>query len=184
MRKCDRREDRQQEVGGSVAWITNEMDRILRTRDTKLLPWRYSIQVGSQEARRRCLAAWSSPPKTFSQVREVLTVIENKFKEAEYLNRDKKQKTFPGVEFLPSVQQIEEAKKPAPKKETGYKKITLGQPAFNRKTRANNEYIKDMAAKQGSPSKTPKSSRSSSASKNSPPFKKPKEIKKPAPKRR
>ena len=114
----------------------------------------------------RFLVPYLGANKTFAQVRDVLNVIENKFDEAEYLNRDKKQKTFPGVEFLPSLQQVQEAKKPAPKKETGYKKITLDQPAFNRKTRANNEYIKEMAVKKGSPSKTPKGSRSSSASKN------------------
>ena len=94
----------------------------------------------------RFLVPYLGANKSFAQVRAVLIIIKNKFEEAEYMNRSKKQKTFPGVEFLPSVQQVKETKKPTPKKETGYKKITLDQPAFNRKTRANNDYIKEMAA--------------------------------------
>ena len=111
----------------------------------------------------RFLVPYLGANKSFAQIRAVLTVIANKFDEAEYKNRDVKHKTFPGVEFLPYLQQAKEAKKPTPKKETGYKKITLDQ--FKRKTHANTEYIKKMAAKKGSPSKTSKSSRSPSASK-------------------
>ncbi|KAM0798986.1 hypothetical protein BDR22DRAFT_347971 [Usnea florida] len=115
----------------------------------------------------RFLVPYLGANKSFAQIRDVLNVIENKFEEAEYKNRDVKHKTFPGVEFLPYVQQVKEAKKPTPKKESGYKKITLGhQSVFNRKTRANTNYIKEMAAKTGSPSKTLKTSRSRSASKN------------------
>ena len=69
-------------------------------------------------------------------------------KQAEYRDREKKFKAFPDVEFLPNVAKAKVVKKPAPKQgELGYKKITLDQPAFKRKTRANNEIIKDMAAK-------------------------------------
>lgn len=98
--------------------------------------------------------------KTFAQVREVLEVIARKFNEPAYLNRDKKLKLFPGVEFLPCVRKAKEVKKPAVKKgEVGYKKITLDQPAFKRKTRTNNGIIKDMALKKGeTPNGTPKSS--------------------------
>lgn len=86
--------------------------------------------------------------KTFAQIRQVLQVIEHKFNEAEYRNREKKSKMFPGVEFLPIVHKAKVIKKPALKKgEVAYKKITLDQPAFNRKTRANS-LIKSMAAKQ------------------------------------
>lgn len=111
----------------------------------------------------RFLVPYLGPNKTFAQIREVLNVIERKFNEAEYRNRDKKLKTFPGVEFLPTVQKAKEVKKPAAKKgEIGYKKITLDQPAFSRKTRANMQVIKDMAAKNGEGSNTPKSSRAAS----------------------
>ena len=86
--------------------------------------------------------------KTYAQVRQVLDLIERKFNEPEYCDREKKFKTFPGVEFLPNVTKAKQVKKPAPKKgEVGYKKITLDQPAFKRKTRVNSEIIKDMEAK-------------------------------------
>ena len=111
----------------------------------------------------RFLVPYLGANKSFAQIRDVLTVIENKFKEAEYMNRKVKHKTFPGVEFLPCVQQVKEAKKPTPKKGTGYKKITLDQAV--RKTDVNKKYIREMAAKKGLPSKTPKTSRSPSASK-------------------
>ncbi len=46
------------------------------------------------------------------------------------------------------VRRAKEAKKPAAKKgQVTYKKITLDQPQFKSKNRANNEYIKIMAAK-------------------------------------
>ena len=97
--------------------------------------------------------------KTFAHVRQVLEVIDDKFNEAEYRKRDKKLKMFPGVEFLPVVQKAKEDQKPAVKKgETTYKKITLDQPAFNRKNRANTEYIKEMATKEREAFNTPKSS--------------------------
>ena len=97
--------------------------------------------------------------KTFAQVREVLKVIADEFDGTEYRNRDKKLKLFPGVEFLPFIQKPKEVKKPAIKKSgIGYKKITLDQPAFKRKTHVNNEILKDMAAKKGEASNTPKSS--------------------------
>ena len=86
--------------------------------------------------------------KTYTQVRQVLDLIERKFNEEDYRNREKKLKTFPGVEFLPNVAKAKAVKKPAPKKgDAGYKKITLDQPAFKRKTRVNSEIIKDMEAK-------------------------------------
>lgn len=104
----------------------------------------------------RFLVPFLGPNKTFAQVREVLKVIADKFDETEYRNRDKKLKTFPGVEFLPVIQKPKEVKKPAIKKGgIGYKKITLDQPAFKRKTNVNNEIIKNMPAKK---SNTPKSS--------------------------
>ena len=108
--------------------------------------------------------------KTFAEVRQVLDLIERKFNETEYRNRDKKYKTFPGVEFLPNVAQAKEAKKPAaPKRgEAGYKKITLDQAAFKRKTRVNKEIIADIAAKKGSASNTPRSSRTPSKKDKSP----------------
>lgn len=103
----------------------------------------------------RFLVPYLGPNKTFAQVREVLNIIGRKFNEPAYLNRDKKLKLFPGVEFLPCVQKAKEVKKPAVKKgEVGYKKITLDQAAFKRKTRTNNEIIKDMAAKKGEASNT------------------------------
>ena len=111
----------------------------------------------------RFLVPYLGANKSFAQIRAVLNVIANKFDEAEYKNREVKHKTFPGVEFLPYLRQAKEAKKPTPKKETGYKKITLDH--FRRKTHANTEYIRKMAAKKGSPAKTPKTSRSPSASK-------------------
>ena len=96
----------------------------------------------------RFLVPYLGSNKTFAQVREVLQVIERKFNEAEYRNRAKKSKTFPGVEFLPTIYKAKRVKNPAPKKgEIMYKKITLDQPIFNRKTRANANIIKHMAAK-------------------------------------
>ena len=108
--------------------------------------------------------------KTFAEVRQVLDLIERKFNETEYRNREKKFKTFPGVEFLPNVAKAKEAKKPAvPKKgENGYKKITLDQPAFKRKTRVNKEIIKDIAAKKSEASNTPRNSRTPSKKGKSP----------------
>ena len=82
----------------------------------------------------RFLLPYLGVNKTFTHVREVLEVIDGKFNEAEYRKRDKKLKMFPGVEFLPVVQKAKEDQKPAAKKgEITYKKITLDQPAFNRK---------------------------------------------------
>ncbi len=96
----------------------------------------------------RFLVPYLGANKTFAEVRQVLQVIERKFAEAEYVNRDKKLKSFPGVEFLPVVQRAKEVKKPAAKRgQVTYKKITLDQPQFKSKNRANNEYIKIMAAK-------------------------------------
>ena len=107
----------------------------------------------------RFLLPYVGGNKTFAQVRQVLDVIDAKFNEAEYRKRDKKLKMFPGVEFLPAVPKPKEDQKPAPKKgEITYKKITLDQPAFNRKNRANTEYIKEMAAKKREASNTPQSS--------------------------
>ena len=102
--------------------------------------------------------------KTFADVREVLTIILRKFDEEEYKRRDKKLKTFPGVEFLPAINTAKAVKKPAPTKkgETAYKKITLDQPAFKRKTRANAEYVKEQAMKKAEGSNIPKSSRTPS----------------------
>lgn len=98
----------------------------------------------------RFLIPYLGPNKTFAQIRQVLELIERKFKEAEYQTRDKKLKTFPGVEFLPIVQKAKEAKKPATKKkgEITYRKISLDQPAFRRKTLENKNIIKEMAAQQ------------------------------------
>ena len=107
----------------------------------------------------RFLLPYLGVNKTFAHVRQVLDVIDGKFNEAEYRKRDKKLKMFPGVEFLPVVQKAKEDQKPAAKKgEITYKKITLDQPAFNRKNRANTEYIKEMATKNREASNTPKSS--------------------------
>ena len=109
------------------------------------------------------------PNKSFAKVREVLDVIQRKFEEGEYEQRPKKMKTFPGVEFLPTIHKAKEAKKPAAKKgEITYKKITLDQPAFNRKTRANAQYIKEMAAKKSQSSKIPKRSGTASSKTKSP----------------
>ena len=95
----------------------------------------------------RFLVPYLGVSKTYAQVRQVLDLIERKFNEREYHDREKKLKTFPGVEFLPNVAKAKAVKKPAPKKgEVGYKKITLDQPAFKRKTRANSEIIKVMEA--------------------------------------
>ena len=88
----------------------------------------------------RFLLPYLGTNKTFAQVREVLNVIDRKFNEAEYRNRDKKLKIFPGIEFLPTRQKAKEVKKPIVKKgEVVYKKITLDKPAFIRKTRANSD---------------------------------------------
>ena len=108
----------------------------------------------------RFLVPYLGANKTFAKVREVLDVIQRKFDEEGYKKRDKKLKTFPGVEFLPTIQTAKEVKKPAPAKkgEVTYKKITLDQPAFTRKTRANAEYIKEKAIKKAEGSSTPKSS--------------------------
>lgn len=117
----------------------------------------------------RFLVPYLGSNKTFAHVREVLDVIEGKFNEDEYRNREKKPKTFPGVEFLPFVQKAKEVKKPAVKKgEIGYKKITLDQPAFSRKTRANSQFLKDMAAKKAEASNSRKSSATPSKKGKSP----------------
>ena len=102
--------------------------------------------------------------KTFADVRKVLDVIQHEFDSQGYKKRDKKLKMFPGVEFLPTVSTAKEVKKPAPtkKSDTGYKKITLDQPAFQRKTRANAEYVKEKAAQKAKSSNTPKGSRTPS----------------------
>ena len=97
----------------------------------------------------RFLLPYLGVNKTFAHVRQVLEVIDGKFNEPEYRKRDKKLKMFPGVEFLPVVQKAKEDQKPAAKKgEITYKKITLDQPAFNLKNRANTEYTKEMATKE------------------------------------
>ena len=117
----------------------------------------------------RFLLPYLGVNKTFAHVRQVLEVIDGKFNEAEYRKRDKKLKMFPGVEFLPVVQKAKEDQKPAAKKgEITYKKITLDQPTFNRKNRANTEYIKEMAAKKREASNTPKSSGSPCEKENYP----------------
>lgn len=117
----------------------------------------------------RFLVPFLGPNKTFAKVREVLAVIEREFDEAEYRRRDKKLKPFPGIEFLPTVQKVKVVKKPAAKKgELTYKKITLDQPAFNRKTRANAQYIREKAAKEAEASKTPKRSLTASEKDKSP----------------
>ena len=108
----------------------------------------------------RFLVPYLGSNKTFGQVRQVLDIIESKFNESDYRNREKKLKIFPGVEFLPGCQKAKEVKdkKPAGKRgEVTYKKITLDQPAFNRKTRVNQD-IKEMAAKHGQVLNTPKGS--------------------------
>ena len=106
----------------------------------------------------RFLIPYLGTNKTFVQVRRVLEVIQREFNEPEFLNRDKKLKTFPGVEFLPNIRKATEVKKPATKKgEITYKKITLDQPAFNRKTRANTEYLRELVAKKGEASNASKS---------------------------
>ena len=68
-----------------------------------------------------------SANKTFAKVREVLDVIRRNFDEEEHKNRDKRLKTFPSVEFLPTIYIATEVKKAAPAKkgEITYKKITL-----------------------------------------------------------
>ena len=43
---------------------------------------------------------------------------------------------------------------PATKGETAYEKITLDQPAFQRKTRANAEYVKEKAARKSEGSRS------------------------------
>ena len=108
----------------------------------------------------RFLVPYLGVNKTFTKVREVLDVIQRKFNEEEFNKRDKKSKLFPGVEFLPNIHKNKKPKKPAAKKgEITYKKITLDQPAFNRKTRLNAQYIKEKAAKKAEKSTTLKSSR-------------------------
>lgn len=108
--------------------------------------------------------------KSFAEVRQVLDLIERKFNETEYINREKKFKTFPGVEFLPNMAKAKEAKKPAvlKKGEAGYKKITLDQAAFKRKTHVNKEIIKDIAAKKSEASNSPRNSRTPSKKGKSP----------------
>lgn len=116
----------------------------------------------------RFLVPYLGLNKTFAHIRQVLVVIEGKFNEAEYRNRDRKLKTFPGIEFLPTIQKAQEAKKPAAKKgEVTYKKITVDQPAFRGKGAANREYIKQMAAKKREASNTPESSGTSSKKRKS-----------------
>ena len=116
------------------------------------------------------LVPYLGAKKTFAKVREVLDVIQRKFDEEEYKNRDKKQKTFPGVEFLPTISTAKGVKKPTPAKKgkTAYKKITLDQSAFKAKTRANAEYVKEQAAKKAEGSNTPKSSGTPSRKMKSP----------------
>ncbi len=117
----------------------------------------------------RFLVPFLGPNKTFAQVRDVLNVIERKFNEEEYRNRDKRLKTFPGIEFLPAIHKAKEVKKrPTKKGGTGYKKITLDQAAFKRKTRANAEFLKDEAAKKREASNTPKGSRTAVKKEESP----------------
>ena len=99
----------------------------------------------------RFLEPYLGENKTFDEVRQVLSVIEYKFHEPEYLNRAKERKVFPGVEFLASLSTAREVKekKPAEKKgKAPYKKITLNQPTMIRKTQVNKD-IKKMAAKHG-----------------------------------
>lgn len=118
----------------------------------------------------RCLVPFLGPKKTFADVRQILAAIERKFDEAEWCRYNMKLKSFPGVEFLPILhahQKVSRARKPAAKKgQSLYKKITLDQPAFNRKTRANLQYIKEKAqfikeraAKKTQALNTPKGSR-------------------------
>ena len=112
----------------------------------------------------RFLVPYLGANKTFAKVWEVLDIIQVKFDEEEFQGRSKKLKAFPGVEFLPMIYTVKEVKKPAPAKsgEGTYKKITLDQSAFKRKTRANAEYAKEKAAKKAGRSNTPKSSRTHS----------------------
>lgn len=110
--------------------------------------------------------------KTFAHVREVLEVIDRKFNEEDFKRRDNKLKMFPGVEFLPVIGKAKEPKKgapatPATKSQSAYKKITLDQPAFNRKNRANKEYL-EKVAREVEGSTTPKSSRTPSQKAKSP----------------
>ena len=118
----------------------------------------------------RFLVPYLGANKTFADVREVLVVILSKFDEEEYKSRDKKLKTLPGVEFLPNIHAAKVVKKPAPAKkgETAYKKITLDQAAFKRRTRANAEYAKEQAMKKAEASNAPKSSRAPSQKTKSP----------------
>ena len=109
----------------------------------------------------RFLVPYCGPNKTFAQVHDVLNVIALKFNDAEFQNRPKNKKTFPGVEFLPAVRITKEVKKPMAKKgQTTYKKITLDQPAFKRKNDANKKYLKEMAAKNAEAANTPESAAS------------------------
>ena len=114
----------------------------------------------------RFLVPYLGANKTFADIWEVLDVIQCKFEEEDYKKRDKKSKTFPGVEFLPTIHKAKEPKKPAPVTKgetatTAYKKITVDQPAFQRRTRANAKYVKEKAARKSEGSKTPKTPKSS-----------------------
>lgn len=109
----------------------------------------------------RFLVPYLGASKTSAEVREVLAVIEAEFNGAEFRNRDKRLKTFPGVEFLPIMHPPKVVRRPATKNgKIIYNKITLDQPVFNRKNRANLEYIKEKAAKEkAEASNIPKGSR-------------------------
>ena len=105
--------------------------------------------------------------KTFAQVRHVLEVIQAKFNEQEYLQRDKKQKVFPGVEFLPTLRRATDLQRSASQRgEVGYTKITLDQPAFKRRNGANREYVKRIAESKRETSSTTESSGSELKKKN------------------
>ena len=107
--------------------------------------------------------------KTFADVREVLDIIQHEFDGEEYKSRATKKKTFPGVEFLPTIHKAKKVKKPvsAKKGENTYKKITLDQPVFTAKTKANVE-AKEKAMEEAEASNTPKSSRTPSQKSKSP----------------
>ena len=107
--------------------------------------------------------------KSFANIREVLDIIQREFDGEEYKSRAMKKKTFPGVEFLPAIHKAKKVRKPAPAKkgENTYKKITLDQPVFTAKTKANVE-AKEKAMEEAEASSTPKSSRTPSQKSKSP----------------
>ena len=117
----------------------------------------------------RFLVPYLGSNKTFAQVREVLDAIEHKFDE-EGKNKENKERLFPGVEFLPTIPKSKEITKPVPATNNGkaYRKITLDQPAFKRKTKANAEYLKEQATKEADGTNTPTSSRPPSRKATSP----------------